>query len=41
MHLRLEGLGNKDIDARLGRSAGQVGMEVYRGIQKVRYAARG
>jgi DNA-binding CsgD family transcriptional regulator len=41
MHLRLEGLGNKDIAARLGRSAGQVGMEVYRGIQKVRYAARG
>ena len=41
MHLRLEGLRNKDIAARLGRSASQVGGELYRGIAKVREAARG
>ena len=37
----VEGLRNKDIAAKLGRSAGQVGVEAYRGLQKVRDAARG
>jgi DNA-binding CsgD family transcriptional regulator len=41
MHLRLEGLRNKGIAARLGRSASQVGGELYRAIAKVREAARG
>ena len=41
MHLKLDGLRNKDIAARLGRSASQVGGELYRGKAKVKEAARG
>jgi hypothetical protein len=41
MRLRLEGLRNKDIAARLGCSAGQVGVQAWRGREKVREAARG
>ena len=37
----VEGLGNKDIAARLGRSAGQVGVQAWRGLEKVTEAARG
>ncbi len=41
MRLKLEGLRNKDIAARLGCSAGQVGVQARRGREKVRGATRG